>query len=82
VEDLSVGHVIEALEGPIYLTPCCSGAEDCRQEAACNIKLPVRRIQEVLQQFIYGLSLASFREAGQGLTSVPGLGPQQVGDRA
>jgi Rrf2 family protein len=64
MEAMSVGDVIEALEGPIYLTPCCSGEEACRQEAACNIKLPVRRVQEVLQEFIYGLSLASFRGGG------------------
>ena len=79
VEKLSVGDVIEALEGPIYLTPCCSGAEDCRQEAACNIKLPVRRVQEVLQQFIYGLSLASFRGAGDQPLVAPDLALEETG---
>ena len=78
-EDLSVGDVIEALEGPIYLTPCCSGAEECRQEAACNIRVPVRRVQEVLQQFIYGLSLASFRGAGE--TPAPHFELQGTGKR-
>lgn len=77
VDELSVGDVIEALEGPIYLTPCCSGTEECRQEAACNIKVPVRRIQEVLQQFIYGLSLASFRGTGGPLTA--GLALHETG---
>ena len=73
VDGLSVGDVIEALEGPIYLTPCCSEGDVCRQEAACNIKVPVRRIQEVLQRFIYGLSLASFRASGPDVPSLAGV---------
>lgn len=82
IEDLSVGDVIEALEGPIYLTPCCSGAEECRQEAACNIKVPVRRVQEVLQQFIYGLSLSSFRGAGHPETLMKDLEFEETGKTA
>ena len=74
IEDLSVGDVIEALEGPVYLTPCCSGAEDCVQEAACNIKAPVHRIQEHLRLFIHQIGLASFRSGEAGRVGTTGVG--------
>ncbi len=61
LDDIVFGNVIEALEGPIHITPCTCKNYVCEQEPQCNIKEPVFHFQDQLLKFIYGLSLGSFR---------------------
>ncbi len=61
IESVSLGEVIEKLEGPIVITPCCDGSMDCRQVKTCNIRNSVQRIQEEVREFFYSLSLSKFR---------------------
>jgi Rrf2 family protein len=44
-ENISVIDVIEALEGPILLTPC-EAADDCEQLQVCSIRDPLRTIKK------------------------------------
>jgi Rrf2 family protein len=44
-ETISVIDVIEALEGPLLLTPC-EVADDCEQLDLCSIRDPLRSIKE------------------------------------
>jgi Rrf2 family protein len=44
-ETISVIDVIEALEGPVLLTPC-EAADDCEQLQLCSIKDPLRNIKQ------------------------------------
>ncbi len=61
IEELSLGQVVEKLEGPIVIAPCCGGSSDCRQMDSCNIRNPVQRIQEEVREYFYNLSLSKFR---------------------
>ena len=61
LEDLSLGEVVESVDGPILIVPCCDGTESCRQHTACNIKGPIQKIQENLVEYMHDLSLAQFR---------------------
>ena len=61
LDSIVFGEVIEALEGPIHLTPCTCKNYICYQEPFCNIKEPVFHFQDQLMKFIYGLSLDSFQ---------------------
>jgi Rrf2 family protein len=58
---MMLGEVLEAVEGPIHFARCQEDPASCGQFHACNIKEPVQQIQDQLQEFIYGLSLARFR---------------------
>lgn len=62
LERVTVGEVIEALEGPVYLTPCCDDSKICRQQDHCSIRRPILRVQEHLVRYISQLTLAEFRE--------------------
>lgn len=62
LEGVTVGEVIEAVDGPIYLTPCCDDSKVCRQQDHCNIRRPILRLQEYLVRYIGQLSLSEFRE--------------------
>lgn len=65
-EEISVAEVVEVIEGPVQLTPCCQGhasggsearsveGGECRLEGSCMIKSSVRvlhtRLVDVLRQ--------------------------------
>ena len=65
VEKIFFGEVIEALEGPIHLTPCTCENYVCSQEPHCNIKEPVFHFQDQLMKFVYGITLDAFRNGGK-----------------
>jgi Rrf2 family protein len=60
LDDIKLGHVINALDGPVNLVPCLCGEHSCDQELNCNIKEPLFYFQEELKKFIYDVSLADF----------------------
>lgn len=62
LESLSLGDVVDAIEGRIHIAPCCDGSTSCRQHSACNIKGPIQRIQEDFVRYMHGVSLARFRK--------------------
>jgi len=62
IERVTLGSVIEALEGPVHLARCQEDPQQCGQFHACNIKEPVFAIHDQLTNFINGISLGSFRK--------------------
>ena len=63
LDGIQLGQVIEALEGPVFLTRCQEDPAQCGQFHACTIKEPVQQLQDQLQQFIHGISLGAFRKS-------------------
>lgn len=63
LEDLTLGHAIEAIEGPVQLTRCQDEPASCDQFCTCNIREPVFRIQAQLTKFIHNVRLSAFRRS-------------------
>lgn len=63
VEKITLGEVIEAVDGPVNIAVCQEDPSRCGQYPTCTIRQPVVRVQRELQDYMYGLSLASFRHA-------------------
>jgi Rrf2 family protein len=61
-ESISVIDVIEALEGPVLLTPC-EGADDCEQLQLCSIRDPLRGIKEKVIQVLMDTTVHELAEA-------------------
>ncbi len=61
IDAIQLGDVIEAVEGPVYLTKCQEDPAQCGQYHACTIKEPVQQLQEQLQQYIHNIPLGRFR---------------------
>jgi Rrf2 family protein len=74
LEQIRLGDVIEAVEGPVFLTRCQEDPAQCGQFHACTIKEPVQQLQEQLQNFIHGISLGAFRKPTH-LPAAVGAGP-------
>jgi len=56
LKDISLKDFIESLEGPLALTDCYIG-DDCDQITACNIKEPIKKINDNLLDFLDNISL-------------------------
>lgn len=61
LDQVTLGEVIEAVEGPVLLAQCQEDPANCGQFHACNIKEPIQQVHQQLVKFIHGVSLAAFR---------------------
>lgn len=61
LEEVTLGQVVEALDGPVHIAPCQDNPGSCGQFPSCNIREPVARVQKQLLDYICGVSLAAFR---------------------
>lgn len=57
-DKVSVGQIIEAMEGPIGITECSVSPGACSQEAFCSLQSSWKHISEVLEQALFSVSLA------------------------
>ncbi len=55
--EITVGEVIRALEGPISIVSCMDHS-GCPQEPRCNLKRPVQKLQAAISQLLDTMSLA------------------------
>ena len=56
LEDISLKKFIESIEGPLGLIDCQIN-EECVQIDSCNIKKPIKRINDNLLNFLDNISL-------------------------
>jgi Rrf2 family transcriptional regulator, cysteine metabolism repressor len=56
-DDISVGEVIRALEGPISIVSCMDHG-GCPQEERCNLRRPVQKLQSSISRLLDTMSLA------------------------
>jgi Rrf2 family protein len=56
--EITVGHVVRALEGPINIVECLEEDSDCPQMARCNLRRPVQKIQAAVSQLLDTMTLA------------------------
>ncbi len=90
---ISLGEVVEAIEGPVQLLTCCPPLETdeqggrCRLEDSCQIKGKVRLVHESLMRFLHQVTLTQIASTDAGpavgaLQPRPALEPLSVGGPA
>ncbi|MDP6115809.1 MAG: Rrf2 family transcriptional regulator [Planctomycetota bacterium] len=61
-EDLTLGRVLEVLEGKVRLTECMDVAEgeasDCSLQESCPVRAPLMRLQQKMKGWLDEVSLA------------------------
>lgn len=58
---ITLGEIIEAVEGPLHLVNCRRGRTPCDRYERCSLRQPLRRMQHEIQGFMTSRSLASLR---------------------
>lgn len=61
---ISVADIIRAMEGPIGVTECASHRGSCDHESHCGVSGNWRRISEVVEASLSGISLADMSAGG------------------
>jgi Rrf2 family transcriptional regulator, cysteine metabolism repressor len=57
-EQITVGQVLRALEGPVRIVSCMVENDDCPQFSRCNLRRPVQKIQASISYFLDSVTLA------------------------
>jgi Rrf2 family protein len=57
-EEITVGQVVRALEGPLRIVSCMSETDDCPQFSRCNLRRPVQKVQASVSRLLDTMTLA------------------------
>lgn len=55
-------EVIRAIDGPVLLTNCFSGHGECEISECCNVREPLRKVHERIQQVLESITIADLSE--------------------
>jgi Rrf2 family protein len=69
-EEIRIGHVVRALDGPLAPIPCASRTayrpcEDCADEAACAVRFAMLAVRNSIAGILDNLTLAQMRAMPQ-----------------
>lgn len=65
-EEINMAAVIEALEGPVMLTSCVDGKEECcSHSTSCSMKGKWNPVNAAMQQALEAVSLAQMIKGGR-----------------
>ena len=57
-QEMTVGQVVRALEGPVRIVSCMVEDDDCPQFSRCNLRRPVQKIQASISSVLDTMTLA------------------------
>ncbi|MEJ5369805.1 MAG: Rrf2 family transcriptional regulator [Bryobacteraceae bacterium] len=55
-------EVIRAIDGPVLLTNCFTAESDCEIAGCCNVREPLRKVHERIQQVLDSITIADLSE--------------------
>src|SRR3954464_4038935 len=68
---ISAFEVIQAIDGPLFITSCITVRGECDQSNRCNIREPLRKVNESIEAVLKRIKISHMREE-----------PEQVGSEA
>ena len=59
---ISAFEVIRAIDGPLFITSCVTVRGECDQVERCNIREPLRRVNESIEQVLRRITIWEMKE--------------------
>src|SRR6266481_7957023 len=59
---ISAFEVIQAIDGPLFITSCVTVRGECDQTERCNIREPLRKVNESIEQVLKRIKISHMRE--------------------
>lgn len=59
---ISAFEVIEAIDGPLFITSCVTVRGECDQSHRCNIREPLRKVNESIEAVLKRIKVSHMRE--------------------
>ena len=60
--DITALEVIRSIDGPIFLTSCFTEGEECGLSGKCNVREPLRKVHEGIQNLLSSITIADMCE--------------------
>ena len=61
-EKISAFEVIRAIDGETFITACSDDHADCSQLSKCNVKEPLRKVNDGIRRLLMNISIADMRD--------------------
>jgi len=62
---ISAFEVIEAIDGPLFITSCVTTRGECDQSDRCNIREPLRKVNESIEAVLKRIKISHMREEAE-----------------
>jgi Rrf2 family protein len=59
---ISAFEVIQAIDGPLFITSCVTVRGECGQTERCNIREPLRKVNESIEAVLKRIKISHMRE--------------------
>jgi Rrf2 family protein len=66
---ISAFEVIRAIDGPLFITSCVTVRGECDQTDRCNIREPLRKVNESIEAVLKRIKISHMREEPEEATS-------------
>jgi len=73
---ISAFEVIQAIDGPLFITSCTTVRGECGQSDRCNIREPLRKVNESIEQVLKRITISAMKEEPADST----VGPVKVAE--
>jgi Rrf2 family protein len=67
---ISAFEVIQAIDGPLFITSCVTVRGECDQTDRCNIREPLRKVNESIESVLKRIKISHMREEPEEAGSV------------
>jgi Rrf2 family protein len=68
---ISAFEVIQAIDGPFFITSCVTHRGECDQTDRCNIREPLRKVNESIEAVLKRIKISHMREEPEEAVSEP-----------
>jgi len=59
---ISAFEVIQAIDGPLFITSCVTVRGECGQSDRCTVREPLRKVNESIEQVLKNIKISQMRE--------------------
>lgn len=63
---ISAFEVIKAIDGPLFITSCVTVRGECVQSERCNIREPLRKVNQSIEEVLKGITISAMKEDSEG----------------
>jgi Rrf2 family protein len=67
---ISAFDVIQAIDGPLFITSCVTVRGECGQSDRCNIREPLRKVNDSIEAVLKRIKISHMREEPEEAGSV------------
>src|ERR1700751_1411163 len=75
---ISAFEVIQAIDGPLFITSCITVRGECDQTDRCTIREPLRRVNESIEQVLRRISISEMKEETHSHTETEAKRPAEL----